>query len=504
MENTFVNSYSLQTVGITKVYPGAVALDNVSLGFRSGEIHALVGKNGAGKSTLVKILSGAIQPTSGNIIINGENVVLRSPRDAFSKGIATVYQELSLVPEMTVGENILLGRLPVIKKCGIKSISWSEANSRAKSILDSLNVDIDVKAKVSSLGVAQQQVVEIAKAMSYNPTVLMLDEPTSALAHDETESLFKLIRQLAEKGAAIVYISHRLHELPEIADVVSVLRDGVLVGTIAISEATPSVLTDMMFGETIQSTRPPSIKVSNESIMQVKNLYRRRKYEDINFNLYRGEILGIAGMLGSGRTELLRGIAGADPFDSGEVIIDSVSITKPSPAKMKKYGVCLIPENRKEEGLVQVMSVRDNISLAAIDRISLHGIIWKGRQLPVVEKTIKELQISVPSVDETVAHLSGGNQQKVIFGNWLNTNPKIMLLDEPTRGIDVNAKQQIFNIIWDLSSRGISSVFVSSELEELLEVCHRILVMRNGRIIDEVSPEGLTLARLFELCMEGR
>ncbi|MHB0998563.1 MAG: sugar ABC transporter ATP-binding protein [Armatimonadota bacterium] len=497
-----MSSYNLQTIGVSKVYPGTIALNNVSLGFKGGEVHALIGKNGAGKSTLIKILSGAIQPSEGQILVEDKVVSLRSPRDSFNKGIATVYQELSLVPEMTVAENILLGRLPRAKKLGVSTINWEKVYSQAKEIMDSLNIDIDVRTKISKLGVAQQQVVEIAKAMSYNPAVLMLDEPTSALARDETESLFTLIRQLAQKGAAIIYISHRLHELPKIADVVSVLRDGNFVGTIPMSEATPKILTDMMFGEIALNTRPASLGSGYEPVLQVKNLTRRRKYENVNFTLYKGEVLGIAGMVGSGRTEVLRAISGADPFDSGEIIINGKSVKKPSPALMKKHGLCLTPENRKEEGLVQIMSTRDNICLAGMDRISLHGLIWEGRQRPIVEKTVSDLQIRVSNTDLNVSNLSGGNQQKVIVGNWLNTYPKIMLLDEPTRGIDVQAKQQIFKIMWDLSAQGISSIFVSSELEELIEVCHRILIMHNGHIIDEIRPDGLSLTRLFELCME--
>ncbi len=498
-----MNSFNLQTVNITKKYPGTIALNNINLGFKSGEIHAIIGKNGAGKSTLIKIFSGAIQPTSGSILVNGKNVVLRSPRDSFRNGISTVYQELSLVPEMTVAENIFLGRLPKTKKLGVTTIDWPKVYAQTEEILKSLNVDLDPKIKIANLGVAQQQIVEIAKAMSYNPSVLMLDEPTSALAQEETESLFKLIRRLADKGAAVIYISHRLHELPRIADVVSVLRDGDLIDTISISEATPKILTDLMFGETVPNVRPSEVFATNEPILEINHLTSARKFNDVSFTLHKGEILGLAGMVGSGRTELLRAISGADSYDSGEIIINGKSIKKASPAIMKNLGVCLTPEDRNEEGLVQQMSTSDNICLAAMKDISLHGMIWKSRQDPIVEKTVNDLDIAVVDPEVSVSYLSGGNQQKVIVGNWLNTNPKIMLLDEPTRGIDVQAKQQIFSITWKLSKEGISSIFVSSELEELIEVCHRILIMYNGRIINEVSPDGLSLTKLFELCMEG-
>lgn len=499
-----MNLYNLEIEKAKKVYPGTIALNDTSLGFKGGEVHALIGKNGAGKSTLVKIISGAIQPTTGKILIKGQEAHLRSPRDAFNKGIATVYQELSLVPELTVAENIFLGRLPMKTSLGVRMIDWDQVFKQARAVLDSLNVDIDEKEKISSLGVAQQQVVEIAKAMSYNPSVLMLDEPTSALAHDETASLFTLVKQLAQKGSAVIYITHRLQELQEIADVVSVLRDGILVGTIPVVEASPKVITNMMFGETIQNIRPSTLQAGDEPILKIRDLTSSRKFENINFTLKKGEILGIAGMVGAGRTELLRAISGCDPVSSGDIILDETIIHHPTPASMKKFGLCLTPENRKEEGLVQLLSVADNICMSSLVGISSHGIIDSVKQKTAVKKTVNDLQISVSDTDLPVSDLSGGNQQKVIVGNRLNTLPKIILLDEPTRGIDVQAKQQIFQIIWDLSSKGISCIFVSSEMEELIEVCHRILIMQKGHIVGEVSADGLPLETLFEMCMEER
>jgi ribose transport system ATP-binding protein len=497
-----LNSFNLEIENIKKVYPGTIALTDTSMGFKSGEVHALIGKNGAGKSTLVKIISGAIQPTSGKILILGKEVRLRSPKDAFNKGIATVYQELSLVPELSVAENIFLGRLPMKMRLGVKMIDWNQVFKQGREVLDSLNVDIDEKEKISNLGVAQQQVVEIAKAMSFNPSVLMLDEPTSALAHDETASLFALVKQLAQKGSAVIYITHRLQELQEIADVVSVLRDGTLVGTIPVEEASPKVITQMMFGETIQNIRPASLQAGNEPILEIRNLTSERKFENISFTLNKGEILGIAGMVGSGRTELLRAISGCDKFNSGDIIINGAVVQNPTPASMKKMGLCLTPEDRKEEGLIQLLSVSDNICMSSLDSISSHGIVDHKRQSAVVKKTVKDLRITVSSTDLPVSDLSGGNQQKVIVGNRLNTFPDIILLDEPTRGIDVQAKQQIFQIVWDLSSQGISCIFVSSEMEELIEVCHRILIMQKGRMVGEVGADGLPLETLFEMCME--
>lgn len=495
--------FNLQTSAIRKVYPGTVALKDVSIGFRGGEVHALIGKNGAGKSSLVKILSGAQQPTSGQILIEGHPVHLRSPRDAFHQGIRTIYQELSLIPELSVAENIFLGRLPRRRQLGGLAIDWKKAFGEAREVLDAMHVELDVRQKVGSLGVAQQQVVEIARAMSTSPKVLMLDEPTSALAHEETQSLFSLIRKLTARGVSIVYITHRLQELQEVADVLSALRDGILSGPIPIKEASPEKIAEMMFGETVLKSRPTGLKARPAPVLEARGLTRRDKFTDISLTLHEGEVLGIAGMIGSGRTELLRAMAGADPFDSGEIILGGQTIRKPTPARMKRLGLGLTPENRKQEGLVQILSTRDNICLASLDRISLGGLIWKGRQRPHVERTIRELQIAVPDSEAPVSTLSGGNQQKVVVGNWLNTRPRIMFFDEPTRGVDVQAKQQIFEIIRDLSRQGIASIFVSSELEELFEVCHRLLIMRKGRIVGEARPDEMTMETLLQFCMEG-
>ncbi len=492
--------YNLEVVGIRKVYPGTVALKGVSLGFRPGEVHALIGKNGAGKSTLVKILSGAVQPTEGSIRVRGEEVRLLSPGDAFRKGIATVYQELSLVPEMTVGENILLGRTPT--RWGGLRLDWKATYARAREILDSLQVDVDVRTKVARLGMATRQMVEIAKAMAGEPTALMLDEPTSALAHGETESLFALVRRLTAQGVTIIYISHRLQELPQVAHCVSVLRDGRLIGTRPIDEATPAVIADMMFGDAVNKVPPAPPPVERTPVLEVRGVSRGDRLRGVDLTLYRGEVLGLAGMVGSGRTELLRAICGADAVDTGEVRVDGNPVSHPTPARMRTRGLGLIPENRKEEGLVLELSTHENVCLASLRRWATAGVIDRGRQRAAVARTISDLAVAVSDPARKVSTLSGGNQQKVVIGKWLNTEPRILLFDEPTRGIDVHAKQQVFQIIADLSRRGISSIFVSSELEELLDVCHRILVMQQGRIVSEVDAAGLTLQRLFRLCLE--
>jgi ribose transport system ATP-binding protein len=491
----------LQTVALRKQYPSTLALDDVSVSFEGGKINALLGKNGAGKSTLVKILAGTLAPTSGKILINGREVALHSAQDAFQHGIATVYQELSLIPDLTIGENILLGRLP--RRRGGLVIDWPRVFSQAAEVLRGMQVNLDVRKKVSTLGIAQQQVVEIAKAMSFNPSVLMLDEPTSALAHHETESLFALLRQLAARGVVIIHITHRLQELARIADTVTVLRDGRLVGSVAMADCTPQSIVRMMFGQVEQKQRPANLKPGTEPILDVKNLRRAGKFDNITFTLNRGEILGIAGMLGSGRTELLRALFGADPVDGGQIIFAGKTVASPTPKLMRRLGMAFTPEERKEQGLVQIMSSRTNVCLASLDRISTGGLLTRSRERAVVSRMVERLSINLPDMDQPVSSLSGGNQQKVVVAKWLNTNPKVILFDEPTRGIDVQAKQQIFQIMWDLSRQGISSIFVSSELEELVEVCHRILIMKSGVIVDEVDPATLQGDDLFVRCMEG-
>ena len=497
-----IPAHNLQTRSLRKEYPGTVALDDVSISFTGEKIHALIGKNGAGKSTLVKIIAGATQPTRGSILVDGLEVSLSSPRDALERGIVAVHQELSLVPELTVAENILLGRLPKKHGLGNAVIDWRLVFERAEQILADLGIRLDVREKASTLGIAQQQVVEIAKAMSYDPSILILDEPTSALAQHETECLFDVLKRLKTRGVVLLYITHRLQELHEIADTVTVLRNGALVGTIGIDQATPATIVQMMFGEVVQRSKPVDLIAPTETFIEVRSLTRTGVFQDVNFTISKGEVLGIAGLLGSGRTELLRAMFGADPPDSGELIIAGQRVRPTSPEQMKDLGVAMTPENRKDQGLVQILSTRVNLCMSSFNRIASHGFLTRGREERLIERNIRELDIKVNRTDAPVAFLSGGSQQKVVIGKWLNTNPRLVLLDEPTRGIDVQAKQQMFQIIWDMSKRGISCVVVSSELEELLDICHRILIMRAGRIVSDVRPSELSLENLFAACME--
>ena len=494
-----MEALTIRTEHITKDYPGTRALDDVNLTFEGGFVHAVVGKNGSGKSTLLKILAGAVIPTEGSLYLNEEKLHLRSTSDAYEKGICSVYQEMSLVPGMTVAENIFLGRLPTKNQI----IDWPEVVARAKALLEKMKSDINPQELVSRLSMWQMQVVEITKALSLNAKVIMLDEPTSALAQNEVENLFEAIKALRAQGVIVIYVSHKLQELPRIADTVTVLRDGRLIGTRNMKELSQKDIIQMMFGEVKVKERPRDLQIQDEVIMEVKGLSREGKYEDIHFSLRRGEVLGIAGMLGSGRTELLRGIFGAEPFEEGEVTIGKATFRSTNPVKMVRAGIGLTPEDRKTEGLILIQSIRDNLCYASMHLTANGWIENKDMRNSFAEKQVKELDIVISHLDALCESLSGGNQQKVVVGNWLNTSPKIMLYDEPSRGIDVNAKQQIFDIIWQQARKGVSSIFVSTELEELLEVCHRILIMRKGRIVDEVYPEKIKVSELYEICMGG-
>ncbi len=364
-----------------------------------------------------------------------------------------------------------------------------------------MGVELDVDLRIDQLGTAQQQVVEIAKAMSLSPKVLMLDEPTSSLARHETEMLFAVIRRLASQGVAVIHITHRLHEIARIADSVTVLRDGKHVGTVAMKDAAPQEIVRMIFGNIVQQQRPPQLASDAVPRLEVRGIRRRDKLDDISFTLKRGEILGIAGMVGSGRTELLRALFGADPIDAGEILLDGRGASHHTVRGMKRLGAALIPENRKEQSLVLPLSIRRNLCLASMGSIGTWGAITNRREEKVTRAYVERLAVKVADTGAPISSLSGGNQQKVVVGKWLNTHPRVIFFDEPTRGIDLHAKQQIFQIIWKLSGEGISCIFVSSEFEELVEVCHRILIMKAGRIVDEVQADQISVEQLVLRCM---
>ena len=489
----------LQARNVTMIFPGTTALDDVTMEFESGKVNALVGKNGSGKSTLVKAINGSQPPTSGEILLDNEILRLETPTDAFDHGIMTVYQELSLVPGLTVAENILIGRYAL--KGGF--INWKKTYAEAEELLKGMGIDISPKQLVQNLSMWQCQMVEIAKAMSGNPKVILLDEPTSALAQHETQMLFSLVRELKKKDVIIIYITHRLQELWEIADNCAVLRDGKYAGKIEMERSTHKDLLDLMFGDVKIKTRSEDVVARQEKAMSVRGLTYEPAFRNVSFELKRGEVLGIAGMLGSGRTELLKAIFGTGDLHGGQIEIEGKVYRKTDPVRMKKAGLGLTPEDRKTEGLVQIHPVGYNLTNASLKRISSGVFMNAKAYIGSCMRQVNDLSIKITGVEVPVSSLSGGNQQKVVIGNWLNTVPRIMLFDEPSRGIDVGAKQQIFEIIWQLSREGISSVVVSSELEELLEICHRILIMRLGEIVQEVDPAGLEIDQLYSLCMGG-
>ncbi len=486
---------------VSKTFGPVKALVDFSQRFAAGEVHALMGRNGSGKSTAIKVLGGVLAPSSGEILLNGSPVHFQSPRDAKAAGIATVYQELSLVPSLTIAENLFLGDLAPLRRAG-GLIDWKRMNALAAGHLHHVGVDLDPRALVSKLSVGQQQILEIAKAMHSSPSVLIFDEATSALAQREVEQVFALMRDLRGRGVTMLYVTHRMSEIFEIADTCTVLRDGHFVSAAPMKELTPRTIVDEMFGAAEIARRPDRSDLRGaRDLLVVRGLSRGSAYRDIDLTVKAGEILGIAGILGSGRSELLRGIFGADPPDAGEVVIDGTAIRPASPQQMKRAGVGFTPENRKEVGLVQAQSIHANLCMASLDLLARRGLVSERRERPAVDRQIRDLAIKVSAPEAAVSTLSGGNQQKIVVGKWLNSAPKILLLDEPTRGIDVQAKRQLFEIIWQEARAGLGIVFVSSELEEILEVSDRIVMLRHGRIVGEAQSADVTLHDLYATCL---
>lgn len=486
----------LEARNISKQFPGTLALDNVSVSFQAGEIHAVLGKNGSGKSTLMKIFSGVHSVTGGEIYLDGNKMSYTSVESAINSGIATVYQELSVIKDLTVAENLMIGKLPMRNKF---SIDWKKVEQEAQKTLDYLNVQIPLKAYVRELTVGQQQLIEIAKALTTNPQVLILDEPTSALSDSECEKLFKVMRDLKERGLIILFITHRLQEVFKVADTVTVLRDGILTGRDFVKNIDSAKLINMMFGDVARNENHTCC-AGDKVVLRADKLCSD-KLNNVSFELREGEILGIAGMLGSGRTEVLRAVYGLDKIVSGNVYLDDKPVRKISPVNMKKKGMGFTSENRKDEGLCVRLSVADNLLLANYYNISPKGYVDRKLESEYVDRQIEGLQIKVSDTQAPTTSLSGGNQQKLVVGNWLNTKPRILLMDEPSRGIDVNAKQQIFNVMWREAAKGVSIIMVSSELEELLDVCDRILIMRHGEVKENLPASELTVESIYSLCM---
>jgi len=472
---------------VSKSFGGIQALQQVNFHLQAKQVHALVGKNGAGKSTLMKILMGVHPPDAGQIYLHGNPVSITSPQAAHNLGISIVYQELSLIPTLTVAENVFLGRLP--HRQATPLVDWNVLARKTQSVMERVDRSIDPRESVSNLSIAQQQIVEIAKALSTDPQILILDEPTSALTDQEVNHLFEIIRTLKKQDVGIIYISHRLAEVEQIADYITVLRDGQTVGEGPMEQLNHQQVVHLMVGSQLASlSHEPQTKTdSNEVVLSVRGLSRGNVLNHVSFDLYRGEILGIAGLMGAGRTELLRAIFGVDPIDQGEITINGKLIPKPNPRMLKRLGMALTPEDRKTQGLIMGMSVRRNMTLTILQRISRFGFIRSLVENQIVRRLIEQLDIVVDDPAVPVESLSGGNQQKVVLAKWLANKPTILMLDEPTRGVDVGAKSQIFSLLQDLTAQGVSVIFISSELEEVVDIADRILTMHKGQIVAEVS-----------------
>lgn len=470
----------LKAINICKKFPGVIALDNASLEVKEGEVLALLGENGAGKSTISKIVSGVYTADSGDIFIDNNKVYISSVVDAEKNGVSIIHQEIMLIPEMKIFENIFLGR-EIKKKNGITDDK--KMINETKKFLEKFEFDISPCEKISKLSIAQQQMIEIIKAVSFNSNIIFMDEPTSSLTDKEVEYLFKIIMDLKEQNVSVIYISHKLEELFAISDRITVMRDGVTVGTVDTLNTNKDELISMMVGRTLTNYYKRTFKnVSKEKVLEVKELYGKPFLKDINFSLYKGEILGFAGLIGSGRSELMKIIFGIDKKEKGEIYIDGnlVSINKVDDAI--KYGLALLPENRKEEGLILENKVGYNITLCILNEFINFIKVNKMKENSIISKYISMLSIKSNSSEQSVKYLSGGNQQKIVFAKWLATSPKVLILDEPTRGIDVGAKSEIYEMMDQLISNGVSIILISSELPEVIGMSDRIAVMHDGVI----------------------
>jgi inositol transport system ATP-binding protein len=479
--------YILEMEGISKRFPGVQALNNVGFKVRKGTVHALMGENGAGKSTLMKILGGMYRPDTGSIKFKGKEIEILSPIDSLKQGISMIHQELTSVHYMTVAENIFLGREPAIGKTGW--VNEKKLNENTKELLGSLEISLDPKTRMKDLSIAQMQLVEIAKAISYNSEIIIMDEPTSAITEREVGHLFKIIRPLLKKGVSIIYISHKLDEIFKIADELTVLRDGEYVDTKNINEISRQDIITMMVGRELTHLFPKKEVPIGEEILEVKNMSLNGKFQNISFKLRRGEILGISGLMGAGRSEVMESLFGLVKPDTGEIYINGKRVSIKSPEDAKKNGLAFITEDRKLTGLFLPHSVKDNMIAATIDEFS-KGLFINDKKINDTCKEQKELlRVKTPNLEQRVKNLSGGNQQKVLIAKWLLTDADIMILDEPTRGIDVGAKSEIHSLMCELAAAGKAVIMISSELPEILGMSDRIIVMHEGKITGELSRE---------------
>ncbi len=468
---------------IDKAYPGVRALNGVSFDVRAGEVHALLGENGAGKSTLIKIMSGVVQPDRGAILVDGAEARFSGPDDARRAGVATIYQELLLFPELTVAENIFLGHAP---KARFGRIDLAAMHKRAQALLDSLEIDdLDAEETVGRLSVGNRQRVEILRALSHDARVLVMDEPTAALTEADVRRLFDIVRRLRARGVGVVYISHRMDEIFEISDRVTVLRDGAYIGTRATSATNSGELVHMMVGRRIEALFPKITVPIGAPVLEVRELVAKPMTRGVSLTVHAGEIVGLGGLVGSGRSELAQTLFGITPAESGDIRIAGKSATIRSPAEARALGIAYVPEDRGTQGLVRPMSVLHNFSLAGLNRLTRLGFIDRSAERRLAEDAVKQFDVKTSSLEEHAGRLSGGNQQKIVLGKWLANHPRLLILDEPTRGIDVGAKAEIHRLMGELARQGVAILMISSELPEVLGMSDRVLVMREGRIAAE-------------------
>jgi galactofuranose transport system ATP-binding protein len=493
----------LEVRRVTKRFPGVLALDGVSFDLRPGEVHALVGENGAGKSTLIKVVTGVYRPDEGQILFNGEEVTFAEPRESQAAGISTIYQEINLIPLLSVAQNVFLGREP---RNSLGMIDKARMNRDAAEILERYGIRADVTAPLRSLGLGVQQMVAIARAISVDARAVIMDEPTSSLEAREVETLFGVIGQLREEGVGVIYVSHRLEELYEICDRVTVLRDGRVAHTGELAELSRLQLIAHMLGRELAEVQEEGAtgfggehETAREPVLVAQSLSQRPRLHEVSFDVHPGEVVGLAGLLGAGRTETAKAIFGAEPIDSGSVRVEGKDIKTGSPGAAIKAGIAFLPEDRKLEGIIPDLSVRENIVAAALPRLARAGLVSEKAQDELVEEFMLSLGIKASSPNQPVRELSGGNQQKVLLARWMCMNPKVLILDEPTRGIDIGAKAEIQKLVDDLAAKGLGIILISSEVDEITEGSDRVVALRDGAVVGLLSEDEITEGNLMAL-----
>ncbi|MFW5999069.1 MAG: sugar ABC transporter ATP-binding protein [Halanaerobiaceae bacterium] len=488
----------LRLENIEKSFPGVKALDDVNFSVKQGSVHVLCGENGAGKSTLVKIINGVFRPDNGKIIWKGEQVNITSSVKAKELGISMIFQELNYVPEMTVEENFIVGDWPTN---ALGKVKWREVRDRARNIMDREDLNYSPRMKLKDLTISDIQLIEIAKAVSYNADLIIMDEPTSAISQQEVEALFNKIRALKERGKSIIYISHKLEEVFEIADEISVLRDGKLIDTRTKEEYDKKTVITQMVGRSLDEQFPDRISQAGEEVLVVENLTKKGKFKNVNFKLHKGEIVGLAGLVGAGRTEVVSTIFGLDDYDGGQIKRNGEVINVQDPEDSIKHGIVMLSEDRKRYGVVPVRSVKENVTITILENFIYNGKLHARKEKKAVNNISREINIKTPSINTDVNALSGGNQQKVVLAKWLMRDPEIYLLDEPTRGIDVGAKYEIYKLMNSLAGEGKAILMISSELPELIGMCDRIYVMSEGEMTGELKRGNFSQEKIMRLAV---